>query len=447
MIDTGDTAWILTASALVLLMTPGLAFFYSGLVRSKSAAATIMQSFVMMMVVSVVWVLWGYSLAFSGDVGGFVGNLEWFGLRNVGLEPGPYSDTIPHLVFMAFQMMFAIITPALITGAFVERIKFSSLLVFTVLWVTVVYAPLCHWVWGGGWIGSELEALDFAGGTVVHINAAFAAVAAALVVGRRRGITRDTIPHDVSKVVLGTGLLWFGWFGFNAGSSLAADGSAANAFVQTNSAAAMAAVVWMGLSWWKTGKPSIVGAATGAVAGLVAITPAAGFIGAWPDLEGYGNIFPALIIGAGASLFGFYAVRLLHRVKELDDTLDVFAVHGIGGLWGAFATGLFAVSSIAGVNGLVEGSFDLLWRQIAAMGAALGWSFVMSGAIMLAIKQFMAVRVEEDEELAGLDRSEHDEPAYQFDEPGFYSGGVSTMVSGTPDASPEPTSVTAAGTE
>ncbi len=448
MIDTGDTAWMLTATALVLLMTPGLAFFYGGLVRSKNTAATIMQSFVMMMVVSVVWVLWGYSLAFSGDIGGFVGDLGYFGLRNVGAEPGPWAPTIPHLLFMAFQMMFAIITPALITGAFVERVKFSSLLVFTVLWVTVVYAPLAHWVWGGGWISTELGALDFAGGTVVHINAAAAAVAAALVIGRRRGITRATVPHDVSKVVLGAGLLWFGWFGFNAGSSLLADGIAANAFVQTNTAAAMGALVWMGLSWWKTGKPSVVGAATGAVAGLVAITPAAGFVGAWPDLDGYGNIFPALIIGAGAGLFGFYAVRLLHRVRQLDDTLDVFAVHGIGGLWGAFATGLFAVTAVnAGIaNGLVEGSFDLIWRQLGAMGASLGWSFVISGLIFLGIKQFMAVRVEEDEELAGLDRSEHAEPAYQFDEPGLYSGGVSTAVSGAvADAGTGATSISAEG--
>ena len=448
MIDTGDTAWMLTASALVLLMTPGLAFFYGGLVRSKNTAATIMQSFMMMMVVSVVWVLWGYSLAFSGDVGGFVGDLEYFGLRNVGAEPGPWAASIPHLVFMAFQMMFAIITPALITGAFVERVKFSSLLVFTVLWVTVVYAPMAHWVWGGGWIATELGALDFAGGTVVHINAAAAAVAAALVIGRRRGITRATVPHDVSKVVLGAGLLWFGWFGFNAGSSLLADGIAANAFVQTNSAAAMAALVWMGLSWWKTGKPSVVGAATGAVAGLVAITPAAGFVGAWPDLDGYGNIFPALIIGAGASFFGFYTVRLLNRVRQLDDTLDVFAVHGIGGLWGAFATGLFAVTAVnVGIaNGLVEGSFDLIWRQLGAMGASLGYSFVISGLIFLGIKQFMSLRVEEDEELAGLDRSEHAEPAYQFDEPGFYSGGVSTAVSGAvADAGTGATSISAEG--
>ncbi|HJN93978.1 MAG TPA: ammonium transporter [Dehalococcoidia bacterium] len=450
MIDSGDTAWILMSSALVLLMTPGLAFFYGGLVRSKNAAATIMQSFVMIGVVGVVWVLWGYSFAFSGDLGGFIGDGQFFGLRNVTGEAGPYSDTIPGLVFMAFQMMFAIITPALITGAFVERVKFSSLLIFTVAWVTLVYAPMAHWVWGGGWIGSELGAIDFAGGTVVHINAAMAAVAAALVIGKRRGIQRATVPHDISKVVLGTGLLWFGWFGFNAGSQLAADGGAANAFVQTNTAAAMGALVWMGLSWWKTGKPSVVGTATGAVAGLVAITPAAGFVGLWPDLDGYGNIFPALIIGGGASLLGFYAVRLLHNVRELDDTLDVFAVHGVGGLWGSLATGIFAVSAYtpAGQEGLIEGSFDLLWRQIAAMLAAAAFSFVMTAAIWLTIKQFMSVRVDEDDELAGLDRSEHEESAYQFDEPGFYSGGVSTMVSGAiSEAATDPATITAEGKE
>ena len=443
--DSGDTAWILMSSALVLLMTPGLAFFYSGLVRSKNAAATIMQSFIMVLVVSVVWVLWGYSLAFSTDVGGFVGNLELFGLRNVGM--GATNGSIPDLVFMAFQMMFAIITPALITGAFVERIRFSALLVFTVAWVTIVYAPLAHWVWGGGWIGTELEALDFAGGTVVHINAGMAAVAAALMVGRRGGIARDTVPHDVPKVVLGAALLWFGWFGFNAGSQLAADGGAANAFVQTNTAAAMGGLAWLALSWYHTGKPSVVGAATGAVAGLVAITPAAGFVGEWPATDGYLNAFPALIIGAMSSVLGFYTVRFLHRVKELDDTLDVFAVHGVGGLWGAFATGIFAVGAIAGTrDGLIEGSFDLLWRQLAAMGAAAGWSFVMSLGIFYAIKQFMPLRVEEPDELVGLDRSEHEEPAYQYDEPGLgYSGGVSTVVAG--EAAPQAEPAGSSGSE
>ena len=444
--DSGDTAWILTASALVLLMTPGLAFFYGGLVRSKNVAATIMQSFVMVLVVSVVWVLWGYSLAFSTDVGGFVGDLKLFGLRNVGMDPGPYSGSIPDLVYMAFQMMFAIITPALITGAFVERIRFSALLVFTVAWVTIVYAPMAHWVWGGGWIATELNAADFAGGTVVHINAGMAAVAAALMVGRRRGIARDTVPHDIPKVVLGAALLWFGWFGFNAGSALASDGGAANAFVQTNTAAAMGGLAWLALSWAHTGKPSVVGAATGAVAGLVAITPAAGFVGEWPASDGYANAFPALIIGAMASILGFYAVRFLHRVRELDDTLDVFAVHGVGGLWGAFATGIFAVEVVGGRIGLIDGSFDMLWRQLAAMGAAAAWSFVLSIAIFVAIKQVMPLRVEEPEELAGLDRSEHEEPAYQYDEPGLgYSGGVSTAVAGQTAPQAEPAGSSGSG--
>ena len=431
MIDSGDTAWIMMSTALVLLMTPGLAFFYGGLVRGKNAAATIMQAFVMLGVAGVAWVLWGYSLAFGPDLGGFIGNLEWFGLRNVGLEPGPYSDTIPHLTFMSFQMMFAVITPALILGAFAERAKFSTYLVFTVAWMTIVYAPMAHWVWGGGWIGTELQALDFAGGTVVHINAGAAAVAAAIFYGRRKGVGRETVPHDVTMVVLGTALLWFGWFGFNAGSALAADGLSANAFVTTNTAAAMGALTWMFLSWKYTGKASVVGTATGAVAGLVAITPAAGFIGEWPDLDGYANAFPALIIGASASIAGFYAVRWRHRLN-LDDTLDVAAVHGVGGVVGAILTGVFAVSTLAGVDGLIEGSFDLLWRQLFGVLVAIAWSLTMTSAILWVLDRHMGLRVTEDAELAGLDRSEHEEPAYQFDEPGMgsYSGGVSTVVSG-----------------
>ncbi len=441
MIDSGDTAWILVASALVLLMTPGLAFFYGGLVRGKNAAGTVMHSFVIVALVSVVWVLWAYSLAFGPDQGGFIGNLEWFGLRNVGMEAGPYSDTIPHLVYMAFQMMFAIITPALITGAFAERFKFSTFLVFTTLWVTLVYSPVAHWVWGGGWIGTELEALDYAGGTVVHINAGVAALAAAIIIGRRGGIRRETVPHDVPMVVLGAAFLWFGWFGFNAGSALVADGSAANAFVTTNTAAAMGGLAWLALSWLHTGKPSVVGVATGVVAGLVAITPAAGFVGAWPASDGYANAFPALIIGAMASVLGFYAVRLLSRVRQLDDTLDVFAVHGVCGLWGAFATGIFTVAVIGGTDGLIAGEADQLWRQLAAMGATIGWSFVMTAGILLVLKRVMGLRVSEEEELTGLDRTQHGEPAYQYDEPGghpFYSGGVSTVIEGPAPAVPRP---------
>ena len=408
--DSGNTAWLLTSAALVLLMTPGLAFFYSGLVRTKSAAATIMQSFVMIGVATVVWVLWGYSLAFGTDIGGFVGNLTVFGLR--GLE----GDG---LLFMAFQLMFAIITPALITGAFVERISFKALLVFTVAWITIVYAPLCHWVWAeGGWL-LDLGAADFAGGTVVHINAGAAALAGALFVGRRRDSVAETRPHDVSKVVIGAGLLWFGWFGFNAGSALAADGGAVNAFVQTQISAAGGLVAWTLLSWRYTGHPSIIGAATGAVAGLVAITPAAGFVGQWPATDGYLNFFPALCIGVVASVLGFFAIRALHNWRDMDDTLDVFAVHGVCGMWGAFATGIFAVAEIGGVDGAIGGSADLLWRQIVGILAALAWSFVLSAAIFWVVQKFMPLRVSETDEMIGLDRSEHNEPAYEYDEIGF----------------------------
>ena len=411
--DSGNTAWLLMSAALVLLMTPGLAFFYSGLVRTKSAAATIMQSFVMAGVATLIWIMWGYSLAFGTDIGGFVGNLSNFGLR--GLEP-----TAEGLGFMVFQMMFAIITPALITGAFVERISFKALLVFTVLWLTFVYAPLCHWVWHeDGWL-LTLGALDFAGGTVVHINAAAAALAGALFVGRRRDSVAETRPHDVSKVVLGAGLLWFGWFGFNAGSALEANASAINAFVQTQISAAGGLVAWMLLSWRYTGHPSIVGAATGAVAGLVAITPAAGAVGQWPASDGFLNFFPSLCIGVVASILGFYAVRALHNWRDMDDTLDVFAVHGIGGIWGAFAIGIFAVSEVTGgPDGLIGGSADLLWRQIVGILAALGWSFVLSAILFVLVQRLMPLRVSEQEEMIGLDRSTHNERAYEFDEIGF----------------------------
>ena len=409
--EAGNNAWLLVSAALVLLMTPGLAFFYSGLVRTKSAAATIMQSFIMVGVATVVWVMWGYSLAFGTDIGGFVGNLTNFGLR--GLEG---SD----LLFMAFQLMFAIITPALITGAFVERVSFKALLVFTVLWITIVYAPLCHWVWhADGWL-FQLDALDFAGGTVVHINAGAAALAGALFVGRRRDSVAETRPHDVSKVVLGAGLLWFGWFGFNAGSALAADGAAINAFVQTQISAAGGLVAWTFLSWRYTGHPSIIGAATGAVAGLVAITPAAGAVGQWPATDGYLNFFPALCIGAVASVLGFFAIRAMHRWHDMDDTLDVFAVHGIGGIWGALAIGIFAVSEVTGgPNGFIGGSVDLIWRQFVGVIAALAWSLGLSSVLFILVQRFMPLRVSEDDEMIGLDRSTHNEPAYEFDEIGF----------------------------
>ena len=412
MIDSGDTTWILVSTALVLLMTPGLAFFYGGLVRSKNANATIMQSFICLGVVGVVWVLWGYSLAFGNSVGGFVGDLGFFGLRNVGFDEAFPGTAIPHLLFMAFQMMFSVITPALITGAFAERMKFCSFIAFVVAWVTIVYAPLAHWVWGGGWMATELQAVDFAGGTVVHINAGIAAVAAALIIGKRRNASHSAEPHNVPFVVLGAALLWFGWFGFNAGSALSSGGGAVNAFVTTNSAAAMAAITWVALSYFHTGKASVVGAAIGAVAGLVAIPPAAGFVGLWPASDGFLNAFPALIIGAMSSVLGFYAIRLLSRFSSFDDTLDVFAVHGVGGMWGALATGIFAVAAVGGTAGLIEGEGAQLWRQLVAILATIGWTFVMTSVILIVIKSTMGLTVSEDAEEQGLDIAEHGEAAY-----------------------------------
>lgn len=399
--NNGDIAWILASSALVLLMTPGLAFFYGGLVRPKNAAATVMHSFMAIGVVGVVWVLWGYSLAFGPDLGGMgiIGDLSWFGLAGVSAtEAGPYADNMPHQLFMIFQAMFAIITPALITGAFAERMKFGAYLVFIVLWVTVVYAPVAHWVWGGGWLG-EVGALDFAGGTVVHINSGIAALAAALIVGKRLGFTGSaTTPHNVPMVVLGAGLLWFGWFGFNAGSALAADGTAVNAFVVTNTAAAASVVTWVIVSWIVGKRPSVIGAATGAVAGLVAITPAAGFVGP----------MPALIIGIGAGIICYLAVELLLKLN-IDDALAVFGVHGIGGVWGALATGLFVG---IGFGTLEVGRGEQVLNQIIGIVATLVWSFVATSVILLAIKFTIGLRAEESDEEAGLDQSIHGEEAY-----------------------------------
>jgi Amt family ammonium transporter len=394
------------SSALVLLMTPGLAFFYAGLARSKNASATIMHSFMTIAIVSVVWVLWGYTLAFGPDVGGFVGDLTWFGLNGVSAtEPGPYSDTIPDQLFMMFQGMFAIITPALITGAFAERMKFSAFVIFIVAWVTIVYAPVAHWVWGGGWLG-DLGALDFAGGTVVHINSGVAALAAAIIFGRRLGFGRVSMePHNVPFVVLGAALLWFGWFGFNAGSALAANGSAVNAFVVTNTAAGAAALAWVVMSWLFAKKPSVVGVASGAVAGLVAITPAAGFVG----------VMPAIVIGIGAGVFCYGAVQLAGRLK-VDDALAVWAVHGVGGTWGALATGLFvgvgfmSFGELAGTDSRIQ----QVVYQLIAIGATSVWTFVLTGGILMALKYTIGIRVSEADEEAGLDVSEHGEPAYRL---------------------------------
>lgn len=403
--DSGDTAWILACSALVLLMTPGVAFFYGGLVRRTNAAATMMHSFMTIGIVGVVWVLWGYSLAFGPDIGGVIGSLEWIGLRGVSAtEAGPYSDAIPHQAFMIFQAMFAIITPALVTGAFAERMKFSAFVIFIVLWVTLVYAPLAHWVWGGGWLGS-LGALDFAGGTVVHISAGMGALAAALLVGKRVGFQIESMaPHNVPMVVLGASLLWFGWFGFNAGSALAADGVATNAFVTTNTATAAALVTWVAMSWLFDKKPSVVGAATGAVAGLVAITPAAGFVGP----------LPAIIIGLGAGVVCYGAVKLLAKLK-VDDSLAVWGVHGIGGVWGALATGLFVGIGFAALAEGVSRGEQILY-QLIGIGASAGWAFVVTALIVLVLRFVIpgGVRVSPDEEAVGLDLSQHGESAYEL---------------------------------
>ena len=398
--DTGSTAWIIVASALVMLMTPGLAFFYGGLVRAKNVVSTIMYSFISVAVVSIVWVLWGYSLAF-GDGNEFIGDLSLVGLSGIDINDG---ETIPDLLFVVFQMMFAVITPALITGAFVERFKFTTYLIFLVFWVTLVYAPICHWVWAGnGWL-FDLGALDFAGGTVVHINAGIAAVAAALLVGRRRNPGLE--PHNAPYVVLGAALLWFGWFGFNAGSGLAADGVAANAFLVTNTAAAAAALTWGLLSQFQTGRMGAVGVATGAVAGLVAITPAAGFVG----------VMGALGIGVGAGVLCYFAVVLRNKTM-LDDALDVFAVHGVGGMWGALATGIFAIAAVGGTDGLLNGNGEQMVTQAIAVGATLIYSLVVSLVILkvLDVIPGLGLRISERDEDEGLDIVAHGERAYVRD--------------------------------
>ncbi len=403
--DTGDTAWLLISTALVMLMTPGLAFFYGGMVGRKNVLGILMQCFIILCVVSVQWVLFGYSLSFAPGKG-FWGSLEWAGLRGVGFAPyGDYAATIPHQLFMVFQMMFAIITPALIIGAFAERMKFSAFLVFMVLWSTFVYDPVCHWVWGvGGWL-KDLGALDFAGGTVVHINAGIAALMTAIFIGKRRGSTQKAIlPHNLPFTILGTALLWFGWFGFNAGSSLGANGIAVNAFVVTNTAAAAAGLSWSLLDWIFHEKPTVLGTATGAVAGLVAITPAAGFV----------SVLPAIIIGIFVSIFCYMAVTIIKPRLGYDDALDVFGVHCIGGIWGALATGLFASKAVnpAGADGLFFGNPKQFVVQLVAVAITLAYSFVVSLIIYKVIDVVMEVRVKEKDEIMGLDLTQHHENAY-----------------------------------
>ena len=407
MINGGDTAFILVCSALVMFMTPGLALFYGGMVRNKNVLGTIMQSFVVLGLVSVIWVLWGYSIAFGPDVGGLFGSLAWFGLKGVGLSPSPdYATTIPHVAFMIFQAMFAIITPALITGAFAERMKFSAFVVFVVLWSTFVYSPLCHWVWGaGGWIGG-MGALDFAGGTVVHISSGVSALAAALLVSRRKGYGREKfIPHNLPMTITGTAILWFGWFGFNAGSALASDGLAASAFMTTHVAAAAAALTWMFAEWIHRNKPTTLGAASGAVAGLVAITPAAGFVGP----------VSAVIIGGLAGMICYGGVLAKSRLGY-DDSLDVVGIHGLGGTWGALATGLFASTAVnpGGADGLFFGNPGQLWIQFLSIVVTMVFAFVMSVLILKILDWTIGLRVSEEDEVRGLDITQHSETGYSF---------------------------------
>ena len=405
-VNSGDTAWVLVSTALVMLMTPGLALFYGGLVRRKNVLSTIMHSFFMLGLVSVTWVLWGYSLAFAPDAGfGLIGGLDWVGLEGVtGAPSGTYAPAIPHLAFMAFQMMFAIITPALITGAFAERKRFKAFVLFSVLWSTLVYAPIAHWVWApDGWLAG-LGILDFAGGTVVHLSSGVAALVAALVVGRRLGLVRPaTEPHDVPMTVLGAGLLWFGWFGFNAGSALGANGVAATALVTTNTAAAMAALTWVTISWLHRGTPSVIGAAIGAVAGLVAITPAAGFV----------TPAAAILIGFGVSIV-CYGASLLRLRSRVDDALDVFAVHGVGGAFGAVATGVFATTAVnaAGRDGLLAGQAGQLLIQLTGAAAVAVYSALMTAGILALVNLLVHIRVPDEAETAGLDLAQHGEVAY-----------------------------------
>ena len=405
-IDTGDTAWVLVSTALVLAMTaPGVALFYGGMVRSKNALSTILQSFIILCMISIQWVLWGYSLAFGPDVGHIIGSLAWVGLNGVGVEPNAdYAATIPHQAFMLFQMMFAVITPALITGAFAERIKFSAFILFTLLWATFIYDPLAHWVWGvGGWI-RNLGALDFAGGTVVHISSGVAGLACALVIKKRLGLGKDTMhPNNLPMTVLGASMLWFGWFGFNAGSALASGALATSTFTATNTATAAAALAWMVAEWIYRGKPSALGAASGAVAGLVAITPASGFVGP----------ISSIWIGIGAGVLCYTAV-MLKPLFGYDDALDAVGVHGIGGTWGALATGLFASKAVnsAGADGLFFGNPGQLGIQ--AIAVLISWGFVFVGTLIILaiVAGITGLRVNEEEERLGLDLSQHDEKAY-----------------------------------
>jgi Amt family ammonium transporter len=405
--NSGDTAWVLMSTALVLLMTiPGLAFFYGGLVRRKNVLSILMQCFIILCVISLQWVLFGYSLAFGPDFHGIIGRLDWAGLRGVGPLPNPdYAATIPHSVFMIFQAMFAVITPALIIGSYAERVKFSAFLFFTILWATFVYDPLAHWVWGtGGWL-KAMGAMDFAGGIVVHVSSGISALVLAIMLGKRIGYNHRPIrPHNLPFTVLGAALLWFGWFGFNAGSALAADGIAANAFITTNTATAAAGLTWALIEWWHNGSPTILGAATGAVAGLVAITPACGFV----------NPMNAIFIGMIVALICYLAIAVIKAKLGYDDALDAFGVHGVGGMWGTIATGLFAEKAVnaAGNNGFFFGNLHQLLIQGLLVIITITFAVIMTWIIFRFVDAIVGMRVEEKSEIVGLDLTQQSEAAY-----------------------------------
>jgi len=402
MISAADTAWLLTASALVMLMTPGLAFFYGGMVRSKNVLNTLLLSFIALAVITLEWAVIGYSMAFGQDIGSIIGGSNHLFLKGVGLQPSPdYATTVPALVFMVFQMMFAIITPALISGAIVERMKFSAYVWFILLWALFVYNPVCHWVWGkGGWL-AKMGALDFAGGTVVHINAGISALVASILLGKRKGYPKEYfIPHNLGLTAIGAGLLWFGWFGFNAGSALAADQTAALAFVTTHIAAAAASFSWIIAEWKHTGKPSTLGAVSGLVAGLVAITPAAGFV----------SPRGAIFIGLGAGVVCFIAVVLKGKLGY-DDSLDAFGVHGIGGMWGAIATGIFASHN---ATGLLLGNFHQFFIQLIGVAATVIYAGIMTFFILKILQLVVGLRVSTEDEVTGLDLTSHGEVGYKF---------------------------------
>ena len=405
--NSGDTAWVLMSTALVLLMTiPGLAFFYGGLVRRKNVLSILMQCFIILCVISLQWVLFGYSLAFGPDFHGIIGNLSWAGLSGVGAAPNAdYAATIPHSVFMIFQMMFAVITPAVIIGAYAERVKFPAFLLFTILWATFVYDPLAHWVWGtGGWLKS-MGALDFAGGIVVHVSSGISALVLAIMLGRRIGYNHKPIrPHNLPFTVLGGALVWFGWFGFNAGSALAADGIAANAFITTNTATAAAGLTWALIEWWHNGTPTILGTVTGAVAGLVAITPACGFV----------NPMNAMIIGMMVAVVCYLAVSVIKGKLGYDDSLDAFGVHGVGGIFGTIATGIFAQKAVnaAGNDGLLFGNVHQFLVQGFIVIVTVAFAATMTFIIFKIVDALVGMRVEEKNEIVGLDLTQQSEAAY-----------------------------------